>query len=183
MGSAVRKALKRDLSPAQHARLLEEGSPDVARILRERFVATQWYPVAGIEELISRPAQMLGRDPLDYARSLGGSVVSEAAGTVGRTVMSLFATPQRVAKHFDSIWQQAYDSGHVEGAYDEARGVLVVERSDWAGHGPLLCMTLLGTILAISDGMNGHRVAAATRTACISEGAPRCRFELRYAPK
>ncbi|UJR80281.1 Hypothetical protein I5071_23250 [Sandaracinus amylolyticus] len=178
---AVRKALKRELSPAQHARLIDDAPPEVRRLLTERFVATQWYSVAGTEELIARPARMLGRDPVDYARDIGGSVLLEAAGPVGGTVMSLFATPTRLARHMGSMWQQVYDSGHVDGSFDETRRVLAIERSDWAGHGPLLCMTLLGTLIAISEGMKGERLVGSTRVSCISEGARRCRFELRFA--
>ena len=133
--------------------------------------------IAGI---VGQAGYVLGLDPLVCARRIGGDVAYESAGRVGRTVISLFGTPARVARHLGSMWGQLYDSGVVEGTYDDGTGVLGVRRREWRGHDPITCITLLGSLERIVEHMSGVELRSAQRVLCLSDsGGDECRFEVR----
>ena len=59
-----------------------------------------------------------------------------------------------------------------------------VERCDWEGHGPLSCMTLLGSLERIGSNMRRHELLRAKRVCCLSDGeASSCRFQLSFREK
>lgn len=182
LGMAVRKSVKDLLSEHHRDRdaVIGRLPPDVRWFLTERLVATQWYPIRGAGPMLEAIALELGLDPLVCARRIGGDVAYESAGRVGRTVISLFGTPARVARHLGSMWGQLYDSGVVEGTYDDGTGVLGVRRREWRGHDPITCITLLGSLERIVEHMSGVELRSAQRVLCLSDsGGDECRFEVR----
>ncbi len=183
LGMAVRKSVK-DMIAAKgldRDRVIESLPSDVRWFLTERYVATQWYSLAGADELLETLAVQLGEDARDLARAVGRDVAFNTAGRVGRTVIGLFGSPERVARYLDSMWAQLYDGGRIQADYDEKREVLSVRRGSWAGHAPLVCVTLLGSLESIAQHMRGVHLLRAERTACISgDDVGRCHFELRF---
>src|SRR5262249_12641048 len=134
----------------------------------------------GAGPMIEGVARALGRPPLDFARQLGRDVAFDTAGRAGRTLLNLFGTPQRLARYLGAMWDQLYDGGRIQADYDEQRFVLTVRRTGWPAHDPLLCITLLGSLETLCGHMGSPRLISAARIACVADGAPGCRFELRF---
>lgn len=183
LGVAVRKAFKELLVDEGRDRdAFIAALPEPVRpLLEARYVATNWYPLDEADHLMSASALELGVDEFELSRRIGGDVAYESAGRIGWTILSLFASPHRVARHLQTMWNQIYDSGEIECDYDAAAGTLVVERSDWHGHAPHTCMTLLGSLERLGQNMRGYRLVEARRVCCVSEeDAETCRFEFQF---
>jgi hypothetical protein len=180
LGMSVRRSIKTALGDRSVESVIDAVPADARWMLTERFIATEWYPLRSAGVMIASVAQSIGRPPLELAQQLGRDVAFETAGRAGRTLLNLFGTPQRLARYLGSMWDQLYDSGRIQADHDEATGVLTVRRTSWLGHDPLLCVTLVGSLETLCAHMGSPRLISAARTACVSEGASRCQFELRF---
>lgn len=184
LGKAVRSSVKSLL--VEHGIDREEFvaslDPDLRWFLTEHYLATNWYPLRGSGQMLEALARRLDLDPLEVSRRVGRDVAYASAGRVGRTIVSTFGTPTRVARYLAPMLTQLYDGGDVEAAYSEDTGILSVRRSNWKPHHSLICITLLGSLECLSEHMSGYRLVSAQRCACVCEGADACRLELRFEP-
>lgn len=178
---AVRKCIKLDLEGKEPLGLFPDASPAARMIFDTRFVASEWYSVDGIDEMIELVAGHLDVDPVEYALRLGRGVTSEGAGRIGRTALGLFGTPKRIATYLPRYWGQLYDSGDVRCAFDPSTGKLDVRVRNWHGHTPLGCFNPLGSLSFVSEQLGKPRFLGSERLACVSEGAPACHYEFRFA--
>ena len=180
LGMAVRRSLKTALGSRPIEPVIEALPPEARWFLTDRFIATQWYPLKGADAMLESVARLLGRDPLELARQIGRDAAFQSAGRVGETMLSLFGTPQRLARYLGPMWDQLYDGGQIQAEYDEASALLTIRRTRWIGHDPLVCITLLGSTEALAGAMGKPRLSSAARTSCVADGASRCQFELRF---
>lgn len=180
LGMAVRKSVKVACGNRALGPIVASLPPDVRWFLTERYIATQWYPLRGADEMLEGIAEAISEAPAELARRIGRDVAHETAGRVGRTLVSIFGTPERMAKYLGPMWTQIYDGGHIDADYDAAQQLLTVRRSTWPAHRPLVCVTLLGSLEGLARQMGRPRLLSAARTSCISEGGARCQFELRF---
>jgi hypothetical protein len=181
LGMAVRKTVKLELRGHDRDAVAATLPAPARRLLEERFIATIWYPLEGASELIEGVAHALGEPIDEVARRVGRRVTYENAGSLGRTLISLFGTPERLARYFGPIWAQTYDSGVVDASFDAATRRLRVRVARWDGHHPTICMTVLGTLEALGEGMRSPALRSATRLRCVTHGAPSCEHQLVFA--
>jgi predicted hydrocarbon binding protein len=179
LGIAVKKTLT-GFDAAAVRRATERLSPAARALLTERFVASAWYPVAGIEEVIEVLADELGCDAEELAKKLGRGVGVSGAGPVGRTMISLFGNPRRFEKYLPTMWRQLYDSGTMHARFDPVDGVLSARVYGWKGHSPLHCYAPLGAIEELASHLNQPSLKAARRSECVVTGAKRCSYELAF---
>jgi hypothetical protein len=180
LGMSVRRSIKAALGARPIEPVIEAMPAEVRWFLAERFIATQWYPLKGADVMLETVARVLGRDPVDFARQIGRDAAVLSTGRVGETIISLFGTPQRLARYLGPMWEQLYDGGLILADYEEATGLLTIRRSRWVAHAPLVCITLLGSTEAVAGQMGKPRLLSAARTSCVGDGAARCQFELRF---
>ncbi len=180
LGMAVRKTLKVELHGHDQGPFLAGLTEPAQRLLDERFLATTWYPLAGAAELLEGAARTLGQPIDEVAQRVGRRVAFEQAGNLGRTLLSLFGTPERLARYFGSIWAQTYDSGTIDASYDPSAQRVRVRIASWGGHHPTLCMTVLGTLEALGEGMKTPPLRSAMRVRCVAHRAPYCEHQLVF---
>lgn len=180
LGMAVRRSIKTALGSRPLEPVIEAVPSEARWFLTERFIATQWYPLKGADAMLGSVARLLGRDPVEFARQVGRDAAIQSAGRVGETMLSLFGTPQRLARYLGAMWEQLYDGGQIQADYDEAAAVITIRRNRWLAHDPLVCITLLGSTEALAGAMGKPRLLSAARTSCVGDGAPRCQFELQF---
>ncbi|MCA9599994.1 MAG: hypothetical protein KC776_42105 [Myxococcales bacterium] len=179
LGIAVRKALG-ELDPAAVARARKRLSPTALALVTQRFVASDWYGVEGIEEVITVLADELGWEQERMARTFGQKVGFTGAGPVGRAMVSVFGTPERFEKYLPTTWRQLYDSGTMHARFDPIDGVLSVRVYGWKGHSRLHCFAPLGAVEALASHVRRPRLLSAERVECVAEGAKRCSYELTF---
>jgi hypothetical protein len=179
LGIAVKKTLA-GYDAAVVERALRKMSPQARELLRVRYVASDWYPVAGIEEVIRVLAVELGWPEEELARRLGRGVGFSGAGPVGRAMVSLFGSPQRFEKYLPTMWRQLYDSGTMHARFDPVDRVLSTRVYGWKGHSPLHCFAPLGAVEELASRLSQPRLRSARRVECVSEGAKRCAYEFAF---
>lgn len=179
LGIALRKALA-DFDADAVERAKRRMTPNARALVTQRFLASDWYGVEGIEEVIQVLAGELGWDQEHMARALGRSVGFTGAGTVGRAMVSVFGTPQRFEKYLPTMWRQLYDSGTMHAQYDPVDAELTVRVYGWKGHSPLHCFAPLGAVEALATHMRRPQLLSAKRVECVGNGEKRCRYVLAF---
>lgn len=177
---ATRVTMKADLTPAQRRVVVARIPVEMRYLFEERMVHTQWYPLAGTDEVVREVALQLGEDPEQYSLRLGRGLIGENLGVAARSFLALFASPNRIASYLPKTWRQLYDGGELTTSWDAAAGILVVERRNWPGHSPLHCFPLVGALTEFSRSMKGWCLVNHRRTHCLGHGAAMDRFELHY---
>ncbi|MEM7157090.1 MAG: hypothetical protein AAF799_29830 [Myxococcota bacterium] len=176
-----RKTYKEEAAGRDLAAFVDQLPEALRWFFEERFLPTSWYDASCLETIQLEFARWLDEDPGRVARRLGGKTAYENAGSVGRILMSLFGSPQRVAKYLPDYWGRLYDSGVVEADYDRTTGLLSITIREWESHSPLMCLNPLGSIEEMSRRFREPRFIDGRRVACVATGASACRYELRYA--
>lgn len=179
LGIAVRKTVA-SFDGVAVERALSRMSPTARELVTRRYVASDWYSVEGIEEVIRVLGEELGESPEAMARRLGRGVGFSGAGTVGRAMLAVFGNPLRFEKYLPTTWRQLYDSGIMRARFDPIDGVLQARVYGWKGHSPLHCFAPLGAVEELAARMGRPRLRMARRTECIALGAERCSYELAF---
>ncbi len=182
LGIAVLKTVS-TFDGAAVARAKSRMSPDARELLSRRYIASEWYSVAAIEEVIRVLAEELAESPDSLARRFGRGVGFSGAGTVGRAMLSVFGNPTRFEKYLPATWRQLYDSGIMRARFDPIDGILNARVYGWKGHSPLHCFAPLGAVEELASRMGRPRLLGAERIECVSLGAERCTYVLRFERK
>jgi hypothetical protein len=179
LGIAVRKTIA-SFDAAAVSRAQAKMSPVARELVTRRYVASDWYSVEGIEEVIRVLAEELGESPEQLSRRLGRGVGFAGAGTVGRAMLAVFGNPLRFEKYLPTTWRQLYDSGIIRARFDPVDGVLHARVYGWKGHSPLHCFAPLGAVEELAQRMGRPRLLEARRVECVALGAERCGYEFRF---
>ncbi|MCB9586004.1 MAG: hypothetical protein H6718_11440 [Polyangiaceae bacterium] len=177
---AGRKSMKSDLGAAGMAAVLEKASPEVRHTLTRRFLATDWYAQDTTDDVIRLVAAQLGMGAEEYALQLGRNSAYESAGRLGRTLVGLFGSPQRLARYVPEYWSTLYDSGRVTAGYDESTKLLTLMIRDWKGHSALRCYNPFGSMVELSSRFKEPALVEYKRVSCVSRGDAQCVYQYRY---
>ncbi|HEY6559107.1 MAG TPA: hypothetical protein VI072_17605 [Polyangiaceae bacterium] len=135
-------------------------------------LTSRWYPaevVHAIFDEILRHHSSTERPRL--AEHGAQAVMNDLLQGVYRTVISMFATPERYARHGEKLWTLNYDNGRpVSVTSPTEHRVTYIE---WRSHHPFLCRINMATALALYTAM-GCRDVRYRRLGCISDGAEAC---------
>lgn len=96
---AARKTIKLDTRSLDADELTNGLSPEARDVLTTRYLATDWYPIDSVDEVMTKVSGCLGMAPEEYAVHVGIGTATEAAGRMGRTLLSLFGSPKRLARY------------------------------------------------------------------------------------
>ena len=177
---AGRKSMKHDLGTAGMAAVLAKASPEVRHALTRRFLATDWYSQEATDDVIRLVAAQLGMDPKEYALQLGRNSAYESAGRLGRTLLGLFGSPQRLARYVPEYWSTLYDSGRVTAGYDASTKLLTLTVRDWKGHSALRCFNPFGSMVELSQRFKEPALVDYKQVSCVSRGDTQCVYQYQY---
>ncbi|HEU4404510.1 MAG TPA: hypothetical protein VFS43_04380 [Polyangiaceae bacterium] len=153
------------------------ADPVLGEYFSRSFLATAWYPEAPAGDYIEAAARLLGRPIEAYARELGRRVVMRDAGLVGKLMLGLFVTPERLPRYADTAWARIRNTGRVE-VRSLSRAHQALRVHHWRGHDPRVCPTIGGSLEIVVGAMREVRSVGVERTACVSKGARACEFLL-----
>ncbi len=176
----MRKALKEDIAGRDLDELLAILPPETQWLVTERFLTTQWYDATSTDEFTRLVGEWLGYDAEEFALRLGRSVVRGNTGLIVNSMLSVFASPQRIAKYLPPYWHKLYDSGAVVGDYDAPSGLLSIRITDWKSHSALACLNPLGSIAEFARRIKTPELRSYERTRCVADGDAMCEYELRF---
>ncbi len=153
---------------------------EAREMMTTRLSPSAWYSTAAADEVLRACAEALGEDPRSFARDLGWTAAYDTAGAIGRTFVSLFGSPARMAKYIGTAREQIYDSGTTTATYDEAGGRVQIEVRGWLGHTEHGCLNMLGLLDRYANLMRASASVEVAQTRCLSRGNDACVFELRF---
>lgn len=144
-------------------------SPDEQRLIAlDRpglgVIASDWYSQTMVTKLtepfwiaLSVPARRTG------LRQVARYVVDQSLRGVQKVLFNLLVTPERAARHMNTLWSKQYDKGKVE--WDVRKpGEMHVVLSDFRSHTPCC------------------RNVKAVRTRCVHHGARQCESFTTWTP-
>jgi hypothetical protein len=170
-----------------HARLrrIAEGIPEPHRAYFRTedptlgMLASTWYPAAAIHPLLDGFLAEHGAERGLLAREGARATMEATLKGVYRWLFESMMTPERYARNAQKLFSRYYEPGTMLKTPLGDHGHLSVVR-DWPGHHPLLCDMLVNTAEYVYSAL-GCRDVRASRMACVSEGAPDCRFEITWS--
>lgn len=184
LASACRSAVLDLLGPVPVEEFRQTLSPGGREFLDERYLATAWYAETASGEVLEKLARALGETEAEVALKVGARSVDLSAGQLGRWLLQFIATPERFAGYSGQVWSRMRDGQLVSslnsGASPAGREIITCELSGWHGHHPLSCLATVGAMNELGENMRGVRWLGFQRTACISSGAPCCKYELAF---
>jgi hypothetical protein len=140
-----------------------------------------WYPAPAIHALLDR---MLTDHPLAehelLAREGARAIIEATLSGVYRWLFETMMTPDRYARNAQKLFSRYHEPGTMTKTPLVPAGHLSVVR-DWAGHHGLLCDFLIHTADYVYRAL-GCQDLLIRRTACVSQGAAECRFEITWRP-
>jgi hypothetical protein len=168
------------------ARAIGRLSPDDAIALgfteTDRFaiLSSSWYPASAIHALLDALLTDHSADErAAIARDGGKAIIESTLRGVYRLLFATMMTPQRYARSAQALFERFYEPGTMTKEALGDHGHLTVVR-DWPGHHPLLCSFLVHTAHYVYTEL-GCADVRVQRTACISDGAGDCRFEVLWS--
>ena len=128
--------------------------------------------------MTERPALIKGAGIVPF---LDWVIIDSKVHGVYRWLFQTMMSPERYARKAQKLFSRYYDPGTMAKTPLGDAGHLTIVR-DSGGHHPLLCDMLVHTSEYVYTAF-GCRNVNAPRTACVSEGAPECRFEITWAAR
>jgi hypothetical protein len=142
-------------------------------------LASSWYPSTAIHGLLDGFIADHGSESAMLAREGAKATIDATLKGVYRWLFQTMMTPDRYARNAQKLFSRYYEPGTMTKAPLGEAGHLSVVR-DWPGHHPLLCDMLEHTAEYVYTQL-GCRDVRSPRTACVSRGAPDCRFEITWS--
>jgi hypothetical protein len=135
-------------------------------------LTSRWYPAEVVHAIFDEILRHHSRAQLaQLAEDAAQAVMNDLLKGVYRSIISMFATPERYARHGEKLWSLNYDNGRpVSVTSPTEHRVSYIE---WRSHHPFLCRINMATSLTLYTAM-GCRGVRYRRLACISEGAEAC---------
>jgi hypothetical protein len=155
-----------------------EQNPGLATVLRPTVAADGWYPAMRLADVLGLVPPAV-RDPRRVARVIGrASMTATFARYRGIEAAALAALgPARVLGDIERFWPWFHRWGQISAETEPTTARVVLTGSLRA---PLLCDHVEGMLERIAE-LAGGAGARARQTACESQDAPACVFELVWS--
>jgi len=142
-------------------------------------LSSAWYPAAAIHALLDGFVADHRDDREVLAREGAKATIDATLTGVYRWLFQTMMSPDRYGRSAQKLFSRYYEPGTMTKTPLGDAGHLSIVR-DWPGHHPLLCDMLVHTAEYVYSAL-GCRNVRSPRTACVSEGAPECRFEITWS--
>ena len=178
-GSPVRslqKFLDAELSPEQHAAVLDRLAAEFAHRFRTPVLATETVPVHILNRLTEEAARVKEEPVEAFGRRAGREAASEAVKGIYR-FFALVLTPPALLGKASQMWSSLYNRGQLK--VDEqtdtgARIRLLDFPSEIAG-----CSRITGWIERMAE-MTGVKNISVEQTQCFAKGAECCEWRISW---
>jgi hypothetical protein len=141
---------------------------------------SQWFAAGPIHTLLDNLLE--GHTPEQRQRIAhdgARAIIESTLKGVYRWLFEMMMTPERYGRSAHKLFSRYYEPGTMVKTPLGDRGHLSVV-TNWVSHHPLLCDFLIHTAEYVYGGL-GCKQVQVRRTACISEGAGDCRFEITWS--
>jgi len=153
-------------------------------VTRESYglLASAWYPAELVHELINRLlAGVDDRKQQQLAQGAAEFIMGRTLRGVYKVMFSMFATPERYARHISKLWAQHYDTGTpvvriVSGTEHH------IAFQGWTSHHPFICGMNMSSARPIYGAMKCRDVAW-RRVSCVSHGGTICAAVVRWTAR
>jgi hypothetical protein len=152
-----------------------EQWPDLKEVMRPTVGNLTWFPIERLGALLQAVPSAV-RDPKKVARELGRAAMTAVfARFYGADPAT--ATPAKVLGEVGRFWSRLHSWGLVTVQAGPASAHVDIARTP---KDPLICCLVEGTLERIAE-LAGAVDATARHTACESQGAPSCTFEVSWS--
>ncbi len=186
-GAGLRPAL--EWYAARHGRqrvlALLEALPPTTRALFDLrdahwgVLVSHWYPAPDVHTLLeAMTAGLPVAERVAAAREIGRAAAESTLTGVYRLLFQAMLTPERYARHVQTLFNRYFDDGVIA---KQALGARLHHTTihDWGGHHPLLCELFLSSSLYVYAAL-GCREVRSQRLACVSDGSPACVYDISW---
>jgi hypothetical protein len=158
--------------------------PNEFDVTRDNFglLASAWYPAALVHELIDRVLVGYdGRKQQELAQAAADFIMGRTLRGVYKVMFSMFATPERYARHISKLWAQHYDTGTpvIRIVADNEHHIRF---EGWTSHHPFICAMNMSSARPIYRAMKCSDVTW-RRVSCVSHGADVCAAIVRWTAR
>jgi hypothetical protein len=169
-------------SPTQAAvRAAEERFPGHLEPAGANYgvLTSRWYPAPVAHAVLD--SALAERSPAELQKLVVDAaefILQEMLRGAYRTLIGMFVTPDRYAKHGEKLWQLQYDTG--KPVFRElSRTSFHVTYEGWKSHHPFVCHLNMASARPLFTAM-GCKEVEYRRLGCISEGAPACTTSIHW---
>jgi hypothetical protein len=135
-------------------------------------LTSRWYPAEVVHAILDEILRHHSRtESARLAEDAAQAVMNDLLKGVYRSIISMFVTPERYARHGEKLWTLNYDNGRPVSVTSPAEHR--VTYIEWRSHHPFLCRINMATSLTLYTTM-GCRDVRYRRLGCISDGAEAC---------
>jgi hypothetical protein len=142
-------------------------------------LSSTWYPAPAIHALLDGFIADHGDEHQTLAREGAKATIDATLKGVYRWLFETMMTPDRYGRNAQKLFSRYYEPGIMTKEPLGDSGHLSIVR-DWPGHHRLLCDMLMHTAEYVYGAL-GCREVRTPRTACVSDGATDCRFEITWS--
>jgi hypothetical protein len=161
------------------ARVLDSvagGFPEEIKKIREhRVIASDRFPVALLNHLIERSAEVLGEEPVELAHRIGRRGAESASGGILRLALTMLSMPSLLRK-LEPVWTQLYTHGRTTNECHDKSAT--VELHDF----PYVSATQCGRVTGMFEwfAQKAERTATVRHTSCRASRGTVCRWDLSW---
>jgi uncharacterized protein (TIGR02265 family) len=162
---------------AEWQRVLARTSDSTRRQIGRAILSASWYPFAVSQEVDQAILDVLGRGDRNVFVEMGAWSARENLTGAHRAFLAP-GDPQRFLSRTDAVYRSYYDQGHRE--YEvtgPTSGVLTTYDAETFSAAD--CLTVVGWYQE-ALAMCGAQDVEVVETTCRANGAPYCRYELRW---
>lgn len=163
--------------PVAHA--LPYWGADLAAVVKDRIVATDWYPYAAFAQLLAGAERELGDGTGALSRELGHAAArNDLRGAFA--VLKLLASAQHLIGACERVWPRYYrNAGRMVSVSTRPENT-VVRIHDFPGMAPEHCKMMEGWMISAMDVLGVTVLPGAEESMCASKGAPYHEFTCKW---
>lgn len=179
-GSPVRslqKFLDSELTPQQHAALLDGLPPDTATRFRTPLLPTESIPVHMLNRVTEEAARIKGEPLESFARRAGREAAADAVRGIYR-FFAMVLTPAALLGKASQMWSTLYNRGEMkvdEQTENGARIRIMNFPSETAG-----CSRATGWIEGLAE-LTGVKDIEVEQTRCFAKGDAFCEWRVKWS--
>ena len=162
---------------SRYEEILERIPEDYRNIIESGILASSWYPVELLTNLLKAAKMVLGREDRDIIYKLGYASGEYASRGVYK-VFFMVSSPNRMIQMADKIWNKYYSFGKFRIIENEkTRAAVRIEDTDFSD--PLLCERIRGWMTAVLVNTGAKNVVV-EHTVCVSRGGKYEEYRARW---
>jgi len=153
--------------------------PDPSRQAIASTLATGWYPVEQIGDLLTAMKTTIGKGKPDFLYSVSIDA-SKATFNLVYKVFFKLGSPSYIISKVTSVWSTLVNKGELK-VVDKSDKHIIVRLTDFPYKNTDYCAERLRGWFRAPLELSGCTITEASHTACTSKGAPYCEWKYRWS--